>query len=360
LRKINKYTKNGQVLTMDIGSYNIKLVVGSYNKTSVHIDHMVCIATPLGVYEDGAIRNIEKLKSSIEEILLKGHIKTKQTICTLESTSIITREITLPSVKANEMIEMLEFEIQQYLPFDLNQYMIQYKILEEYQDDEGKKNNILVAAMPKGIADGYLNLLDSLNLKPIALDIHSNTADKLFSGSCQINNDPPLENSTIALIDLGHRQSNVSILSKGNYKFNRLVSIGGRNIDQNIANFLSLSIEDAILRKVAIKNIIEAANDDFSSKSKIISIMKSCIDNWIEEYERVFKYYMTRTTGNQIDHIYLYGGSSNIGGIEKYFEEAFNIPTSKIEKITRVNTEAIQSDGDLASYVNAIGAIIRR
>lgn len=360
MEKSDKYTTNGQVLAMDIGSYNTKLVVGSFNKGRVHINNVISTSTPFGAYEDGTIKNIDKLTASIEEMLLRENIRTKQAICTLESTSIITREITLPSVKASEMKGMLEFEIQQYLPFALDQYIIQYKILEESQDDEGKKNNMLVAALPKGIADGYLTLLDRLNLKPIALDIHSNTADKLFSGSCQINYGDSLENNTIALIDLGHRQSNVSILSKGHYKFNRLVSVGGRNIDQNIAGFLGISVEDAVIRKMAIKDITEMQKDDFSSKTKILGIMRSSIDLWLEEYERIFKYYMTRTTGNQIDHIYLYGGSSNIGGIEKYLEETFNIPTTKMEQISRINSEDIKFDADFASYINAIGAIIRR
>ena len=353
------YTKSGQVLAMDIGTYNTKLVVGSLDKDGITIDHTVTISTPPEAYEDGSFKNMDKLKDAIEGMLLKGHIKTKPTICTLESTSIITREITLPAVKANELKEMLEFEIQQYLPVELDQYIIQYKILEEYQDGEGKKNNILVAALPKGIADGYLLLLDNLHLKPYALDIHSNTADKLFSGSCKVNNGDSLEAKTIAVIDLGHKQSNVSIISKGQFKFNRLLTMGGRDIDLNISNYLDLSIEEAEMRKRAVKNIMNV-DEDLTSETRIISLMKSSIDHWIEECERIFKYYMTRTTGNDIDGIYLYGGSSNIRGLDKYLEEAFNIPTCRIDQVSKINSDKIRDIEDFSSYINAIGAIIRR
>lgn len=371
------------MLSIDIGSHSIKMVVGKYEKNTVTINKVVTIETPIDTFYDGEIIDMLPLKEAIAGALHNHRIKATKTVCTLESTSIITREIDMPAVKYEQMKGMLEFEIEQYLPIEIDQYIIQYKLLETFKDGELEKTKVLVTALPKKIAGDYLHLIESLGLKPIALDIHSNGVDKVFAGSVKINGVNDFSNKTIAIIDLGHTQINIIMIEKGIFKFNRLLKVGGKDIDANICNFLDLSLQEAGLRKKEIKDInegdhhftaagsegvgeeiangyLEKETEDFSSTSRLMNIVKTSIDNWVGEIEKVFKYYTTRNTGNVIDEIYIYGGSGELGGMPSYLEGTFNIPTYKINAISNLNRENNGTNINIASYVNNIGALIRR
>lgn len=374
--------KEKEMLSMDIGSHSIKMLVGKYEKNSVTINKAVTIETPNDTLYNEEIIDMRLLKEVIAGALHNHKIKAINTVCTLESTSIITREIDLPAVKPEQIKSMLEFEIEQYLPIQMDQYIVQYKLLETFKDKDIQKTKVLVTALPKKIAGDYLHLIESLGLKPIALDIHSNGIDKVFNGTIKINDVHDFSNKTIAVIDLGHTQVNITIIEKGIFKFNRLLKMGGRDIDVNICNFLDLTLEEAELKKKGVKDINEghqnfaaASSDgieevaydllkkemeDVSSDSRLLNIIKTSIDNWIGEIEKVFKYYTSRNTGNVIDEIYIYGGSGELGGIIQYLEGAFNIPTLKINGIGNLNNENNGTVNNIASYVNNIGALIRR
>lgn len=347
-----------ELLSFDIGAHSIKILVGKRDKDMILLDKASTVPIPADVYQDGQIQDMQKLKDVIEVTLQTNKIRTKSVVCTLESSSIITREIVLPLVKAQELREMIGYEIQQYLPIELDQYIIQYRLLEELKEGGAKHANILVAALPRLIVEKYLSLLESLNMKPVALDIHSNAVTKLLDTAHQINKGETIANKTIAVIDIGHQQMNVTLIDNGNFKFNRLLNMGGKDIEQNLINFLDISLEQARIKKLEAKDI-SAGVGDYSDESRMLNIIKSSIDTWIDEIERVFKYHMTRHTGNKIDTIYLYGGSTNQAGIEQYMEEVFNIPTRTIKSISNINTSNIKGNIDITRYINALGAMIR-
>ncbi|MDI9475347.1 MAG: pilus assembly protein PilM, partial [Bacillota bacterium] len=173
-----------------------------------------------------------------------------------------------------------------------------------------------------------------------------------------INDSYPLEEQTIAAIDLGHQFINVTVINKGLFEFSRLLNKGGKDIDTNMAHLLNLSLEEAEIKKREIKNINHDTEQDTSVT--LVSIIEETILNWLDEIQKVFMYYTSRSTENVIDSICIYGGSSNIEGIPTYIQEFFNMPTFKIDNLSNVKFDNNLEEASMSSYVNAIGAIIRR
>ena len=79
------------------------------------------------------------------------------------------------------METVIRYEIQQYLPINLEDYILQGKILAEKEVDGTKKLEVRVIAYPEKIARGYYNLLLKLGLKPDALDVNYNSVNKLIN-----------------------------------------------------------------------------------------------------------------------------------------------------------------------------------
>ena len=350
---------SSNVLSVDIGSQNIKLLVGKQQKNQVLIKDALMLPTPQDSFHDGRISDASKIKEAIRTGLQKLSVKAKSAICTVESSSIITRELVLPLLKSTEMNGMVRYEIEQYLPIMLSEYVIEYKILEELVHENTKMARILVAALPKLIAEGYFNLLKELNLKPLALDMNSNAISKLFIKGLIINNEGYNLDQTVAIIDMGYNNLNINIISKGIPQFNRIIPLGGKDIDMNIANTFNISFEDAEQKKIIDGNL--RINDPISTSGALLNdTIQSSIDAMIMEIQRIFHYYTSRSTGNKIDKIYLYGGSSKINGLNEHLSSSFNIPASKIGQLNNIKISSNIIGFDLEDYVNSAGAIIRR
>lgn len=349
---------NNNVLSIDIGSKNTKILVGRHQKNNIFVERALRFSTPSDCIQDGKISDSGKLSMEIERVLKDEKIKVKDTICTIQSTQIITREIILPSVKPEEIDTMIKYEIEQYLPIMLSEYIVQYKLLQEFEEDGVKKMKLLVAALHKEIVEGYMELIKRTKLNPIALDINYNSVSKLFDTRRKHINDKEYDlSSTIAIIDIGFKSINLNIISNGRPKFNRLLVQGGNDIDINIANSFNLTLEEAEAKKLDCS--IEPDNRT-SSNNIIGDIVKTNIDAFIQDIQRMFQYYKSRSSENRIEQIFLAGGSSKIVGLSQYIEEMLGIPTERINKLSNIKLSKSLIELDFDYYINSVGSIIRR
>ena len=153
---------NSKVLSLDIGSKNTKIVLGSQSKKNVIIEKAITIITPVGCYNDGNILDITKFKSEILDVLQAENIKCRNIIITTKSTSVITRDIDIPIAKKEDMDAIIKFQMERYLPIVFDDYILQYTVLEEFEDDGIKQVKVTVVVYPKIMAEGYYNLIKQL------------------------------------------------------------------------------------------------------------------------------------------------------------------------------------------------------
>ncbi|KXG76779.1 hypothetical protein AN619_07710 [Thermotalea metallivorans] len=344
---------------MDIGSDTIKFVMGKISKKYVEIDDFFMIKTPKESYQDGRILDMHRLSTAIRHILNDKKRRGKDAVITIQSTSVITREIILPSVHEEELKGMIQFEIQQYFPIHLEDYIVEYKIIEEYWQEGVQKVKILAAALPKTIAEDFLAMMKELKLKPLALDIHSNAIAKLFYPDTIINDEKSCAQKTISVIDIGNEQMNVNIISNGVVQFSRLVPMGGRLMNINLVNALNLSYEEAEKKKTAY-GLQKDEHSEQIADDIIQSMIWTSVDSWIQEIQRIFQYYTTRGLGNRVDEVYICGGSSHLHGIDQYLEKALNIPTARIHALNNIKIKQHAVPAALHLYLNAAGALIRK
>jgi type IV pilus assembly protein PilM len=346
-------------ISIDIGTFNTKITVGRFHKGNIYVEKALMLETTKGSLVDGSLvleeRKTEDFKQNLVQALSMNKIKYRDAIFTIQSTSIIRRELDVPNVKASDMKSMIGYEIEQYLPIDLNDYIIEYKVTEEKKDNKSK---ILIAAMPKTMADDYIALIKSIKLEPKALDINSNAVSKLLSFKQQINDVPINLDHTIAFIDLGHSNSNILILSKGMFQFSRLIAWGGKDLTEAIADAFDVSFQEAERKKISEVDL--SISGTSPEPMTMNQVTRNIISRWTEDILRIFQYYKTRNANNDINEIYLYGGTSNLRGITNFIESTASIPTKQVKTLSSVILDKQLTNIELEYYLNSIGAIIRK
>ncbi len=307
---------NKKVVSIDLGSYETKVVEGRVKNKEVEINKCFSFLTPEKAYENGYIINKELLSYSLEEGLSKNEIRTKNAYMNIKSSSVFTREITLPNVGKEEIDGILKYKLEEYLPIATKEYIVQYRTMGKTQENHRQKQNILLIAIPKEIVEGHFCFLKNIDLEPKVLDFQSNSIAKLIDYSFSINNKYETKEKTFALIDLGHSSTNITILKDGYIQVARIIDVGGKDLKKDIVN--------------------ESAEDIMG------------------KIHTVFKYYISREIENEIHSILLCGGLSNIENVDKLFEDYYNIPTILIE-----NIDGIFIMEDTNKYMNCIGSLIR-
>lgn len=351
INKLSTPEKKRKVVAFDMGSSMIKIVEGIYYKKDLIIDKYVIVPTPKGAIIDGEIKKEEELKNKLSQVLKENGIKAKYAICTTNSSLIINREIIIPKVEEDEMETVIRYEIQQYLPINLDDYILQGIVLSEKEVDETKKLDVRVIAYPERIARSYYNFLFKLELKPYALDVNYNAVNK-FVNLIGINNEfEHNSNDAVALIDLGASSIDVNIYKNGKLDFTRIIKDCGNEIDEMLMGRGDL--------KVGEMEDFKKGNINLYDEVDTVNILaRNVIDEWVDKIEKIIQFYKNRNIDNELNNIMIFGGSSKINGMEEYMTKKIGIRT-RIKGIPKIAFKSNDDGKPIDDFINVIGSLIR-
>lgn len=344
------------VLGIDIGNFNIKIVETINNNGKMEILNYAIGKTPENSINDGKITDFEKIKETVKALLAGNFIKTKQVIGLVSSSALVTREVNVPKMKESDITKYILLDSQQYFPMDVENYVLDFKIINEIEGAEGSEYTILLAAIPDLIINDYVKLFDALKLDLVAIDIVPNVLSKYC-----INYLSGGANNTIALIDLGDETSTVNIVSNGVLEFSRMIPSGSGGITQNLANTFGFGLKEAEDYKIKNAEIVIDTDTTQNLSNNISEIIKPILDSTVSQINKYFEFFYSRNTSNKINNIYISGGGSLLKGLDKYFQIMFNIPTRKVDLLDGVVDKSHKPTAqvDLPMIINAFASTYR-
>lgn len=340
-------------LSIDFSANEIRVVEGKYSKKGITVNKSVSIPIPSIVYDDGMIKDMDQLAYLLRNGLSVNKISSGETFGVINSTRIITREITLPMVEDNQIDAIIKYQLEDYLPVNPEDYVVNYLKIGSIMEDGVEKQGVMLIGVPKPVAEGHLNLMKNAGLRPAALDYWGNAVRKLLMTGDRVNgtND---NKGIIATVDLGYKTSAITITQGENIKVSRNGDITSDNLIDSIGKlYPELSEEDIIGRIGEIKSLNESYSSS-NQKHHISESIKTYVADTATRIEMILRYYRTREAGNDIDLILLTGEMADIEGVDKLLSGYFD------KTVIRLNSmEKVKYEGKLHKYANAIGGLIR-
>lgn len=346
--------KRKAVLSIDLGSSEIKVVEGKFNKKEIIIYNSFSIDIPEGIYYDGNIIDIHKMGLVLKDNIEKNKISTEKVNLVINSSSIITRQISIPKLPKEEIESILNYQVEDYMPINIHEYIIQYIILDEIIDNRVEKLNLLLVGVPKNMIESHLKLLNNIDLRPNVLDFQGNSITKLIFYNSIINDIYSLNNKTLACIDVGNSSTKLTLIKDGNMHMTRVLNIGTANIIKDIQKNLGIAEKES---EEMFLNMSTIGTESYLKykDSEIQSIIDKNMQLILSNIDMVFRYFRSRNEEDKIDLIFIQGGMANFNGIESLFSSQFKIPAIKLNSLNKISFKY-----DLSRYSNAIGGLIRR
>jgi type IV pilus assembly protein PilM len=334
----------GKVLGIEIGSNTIKLIEVTKKGINLKVENFALLDTPKDCIVNGVMHNIEPIYQTIsKEITLKKY-KAKKAIILIQSNTIIIRNIVIDKQPEKIIRQLLEIRPEEYLPVDASQYQIDFKIVREFEEKGQAKQEMMLVAAPNQIVLPMVNLVESLKLVPITVDIPSQALENLFKDEKNLVHD--LEQD-VMVIDIGGRSTAVTIIANGAAVLTRIIEFGGEAIYEVMnQSFVSLP-----------ENAKKEEKEEYDAY--IRELIRPQIEyNILAELERILQFYYSRFENRPIRKVYLIGGGAEIEGLKTYIRDALTIDTVILEEFVNV----IEKPGlEWMSYrkffVNILGAI---
>ena len=102
---------------------------------------------------DGVIMDSAVVVESIRNLISNLKIKNRNVATSVSGHSLITKKIQLPLMTETELEEQIQWEAEQYIPFEIEEVNIDFQILGPLLDEEGQMD-VLLVAVKKDIIKG--------------------------------------------------------------------------------------------------------------------------------------------------------------------------------------------------------------
>ncbi len=330
--------KKTSVVGLDIGSRTIKAAEVADTKKGPTLKNFGVIDIEPGIIEEGAIKDPEAAASAIRQLFQSSNIKDQNVAISIGGYSVIVKKINVQTMTDDELHETINFEAEQYIPFDINDVNLDFQILGESEHNPNQMSVLLVAAK-KEMVNEYVNLVEMAGLNTVILDVDAFALQNIFE-----LNYTPEEN--VALIDIGASKTSLNILKGSSSVFMRDVSLGCSQINEQIVSLIDCSLAEA-------EEIKRSEQSEKISPEDLRDIITSVVSDWCTEIKRALDFFYSTYPEDQITKIILSGGGAKI---KEFREQLANETSAEVEIINPFGKFSIDSARLDPSYLEEIAA----
>lgn len=329
-------SKSKPLVGLDIGSSSVKAVELKKKGSGYELVNLGMESLGQDTVVDGAIMDALSVSQAIEKIFTDNKIKTKEVATAVSGHSVIVKKIAVAAASEAEVANAIDYEAQQNVPFDIADVFKDYQILGA--DASGGGYEVMLVAVKREKVLNHTNVLSQAGKTAAVLDIDAFALQNAFEAN--YDPDPGL---MAALLNVGASIMNINIVRGGVPLFTRDVSVGGNQYTDTLQKELDLSFEDA----EKLKQGHDLPNVSADQKTPHV---RSVTEILLLEIQKTFDYFRQTASAENIQHVYLAGGTARIEGLADSLKEEFHMPVDILNPFQKVS---ISSKFD-SSYINDI------
>jgi len=339
-----------RILALDIGASSVK--VGEFQTSKTHGLRLVNFNyADLGLDPEHEENRKALIISTLRNALRERRIKATQVVFSVSGQSVFTRFVKLPPVDESKVVQIIQYEAQQNVPFPIEEVIWDYQLIGS--TDKGELEVVLLA-IKSDIIEDLNEGIESAGLRTEMVDV----APMALYNAVRYN-ERDIEGCTV-VVDIGARTTNLLFIEQ-NRVFSRSIPIAGNAITQSIAAEFEIPFRDAeVLKKtkgfVALGGAYEEPEDE--QQARVSKIIRNVMTKLHAEIGRSINFYRTQQAGSAPTRMLLSGGSSIIPYTDRFFKEKLQIPIQYFNPFTNVELDAGLSREELVKCAHFFGEVV--
>lgn len=324
---------------VDVGSSAVKLVQLREVKGVFHLVNLGSAPLPAEAIVDNSIMDSSAVVDAIRELFSGLKIKTKNVSTSISGHAVIIRKITMPMMTEEELESSIQWEAEQYIPFEVDEVFLDFQILGASDDDPSQMKVMLVAAK-KDFVNDYLAVFREAGLNPIVVDVDCFAVENM----CEVNYGFD-EDEITALLNVGASAMNINVLKGGESVFTRDVQVGGNLFNEELQKRLGLSGQAA--EKVKMGEDAQGVD-----AAVVGEILKDASESMAQEAQRSLDFFSATSSDETMGKVLLTGGVSSVPTVVQSLRDRLGIPVEVVDAFRNIVVN--EKDFDL-EYVKSMG-----
>ncbi|MEE2775837.1 MAG: type IV pilus assembly protein PilM [Acidobacteriota bacterium] len=347
------FSRSKSVVGLDLGSFALKVV--ELNQLKGGEFSLQCLGIePLSpeAIVDGSIMDSSLVVEAIEKLNHETRVKNPSFATSLSGHSVIIKKIELPTMSPEDLADSIQWEAEQYIPFDINDVRMDYVVLSE-EGSTTDQMEILLVAVKRDKVNDYVSVIGQAGRTPSLVDVDVFAIQNAY----ELNYDVDFGKIT-ALVNMGAGVTNINILARGQTVFWRDITFGGNQFTEALQREFNLSFENA-------EHLKRGREIEGYSLAEAKPILDTVGVEMASEIQKTFDFFSTTASEGSVDEVVISGGCALTPGLTEMLSERLSCSFELMNPLRRVqyresdfNSEWIESIAPMMAV--SVGLALRR
>ncbi len=326
-----------KIVGLEIDTEEARAVVLGGTATEPNLLAVERIALPDGAVEDGMINKPGIVGQVLTELKTKMSAGNIEVLLGVANQNVLVRFANFPRAEDSKMDQIIRFQAQEYIPFSMENLVLDYLITGEVNTDSGEFYEVMLVAAQRDMIDKFVKTIDvsGWNLK----DIDVASTSLLRSAALEIRD------KVMVVLDISNGLFNIMITVKGMPRLVRLVSSRMKDVAE--------ALECPLGKIVPMPS---------APPGDLVPILSSWGDALADEVRSSIKYYQSKPGADSVDEILLSGRGARIWGLTEQLEDNLRLPVKILNPINRAGLTSKLKDSkseEAPDFAIATGLALR-
>jgi type IV pilus assembly protein PilM len=263
----------------------------------------------------------------IRQTLLQARMdKIKWAAHSISGESVALQYFNFPKLMSEDVAEAVRIEAETALPFRADGALISYVLYPDQRSTSGKaRSHGLAIAADGEFANTRMDILRGARLEPFCIETDATACCNAFLATHGLKNAGA---GTTALVNIGHRRSNLAVLSSTGTLLIRDVPWGGVHFTKALSELMGASLEEAETAKRTEWDAGDGTGNP-QPESRVQETVLSGTKELVNRLHDTIEYWVSEQLAVSLEHVFITGGGSQIRGLPEHLADSLAVPVER-------------------------------
>ena len=333
---------------LDIGSGLIKVAVIEHGRAGPVLKKVVITPLTGDAIVEGEIMDPGIVSEAIQAALQAAGVKNKSVVTAVGGRDVIIKKIKVERAKEQDARDLVRWEAEQHVPFDMESVELDFQILDPH--DDGLEMSVLLVAAKRELIENKLRILSDAGLTPAVVDVDAFALHNAFE-----LNHPGAMHGAVGLISVGHEVTNINILDDGVPLLTRDIPVGTRRFREDLQRERGLGADEA-----------HALLTGFDRSPHLDAVVAARGDEIATGVERAAAFLASSArAATQLREVFLCGGGSRVPGLAEALAQRLRLTVTQANPLANLDVadgalDALATDEVAPLLMLPIGLALRQ
>jgi type IV pilus assembly protein PilM len=324
------FGRKRNTIGLDVGSGQVKVAVMDHSGSEPELVKVAIVPLLADAIVEGEVMDPGIVSEAIQSALAMVGGAKGDVVTAVGGRDVIIKKILIERVKEQQARELMRWEAEQHVPFDMESVQMDFQILDP--DGTAPEMSVLLVAAKQDLVDAKLRLLSDAGVTAAIVDVDAFALHNAFE-----LNYPDAMQGVVALVNIGHEVTNINILDEGIPILTRDITVGTRRFREDLQRERGLSADEA-----------SAMIEGFDRSPHLDAVIDTRGEEIAVGVERAVAFLASSSrSASAINAVYVCGGGSRIPGLADALAQRLRIRVEAANPLANLRVR----DGALDSLV---------